>query len=152
MQTEVDPVTAGAEIPHRLSREGEAFLIEVYAQTKETFRRNEEMGETRLGFFITISAIVFAALTTLKPDGLLLAYFGVVLLFFGWLTRVRILRRNQASDDLKVKLAAIERYFNVFEPIARFLPFGLSILDRGSTRLGRSTRAGYARWSNSATR
>lgn len=108
----------------RLEPNVEAFLIEVYGQTKESLRRNEETGETRLGFFLTLSVAVITAITTLKLEAPLLLGAAVFLLAFGLLTRARLIHRDRTTDRLKAALDDLERHFGALDSrIFAWLPY-----------------------------
>lgn len=87
------------------------FLMAEYRAFTESFWKNEEVGEKRVDFFITLTTAVLAAVVTLissdlsslDPDGerriATAALLGTLL--FGLLFFVRILHRNRVTDEYK---------------------------------------------------
>lgn len=99
-----------------------AFLNAEYLHLSESLLRNEEDGEKRVTFFLTLTSGVIAAVGLLirrSDGGLDLAavdesrwFIGPVLLIplcIGWFTFVRILRRNVTTDEYKLALRALRR-------------------------------------------
>ena len=88
------------------------LLLAEYEHMGESFLRNEELGESRVKFFITITGAVMAALATLGDGKTLLIFLALVgLLPFGILTLVRMVHRNIQTDKYLRALASIRRYF-----------------------------------------
>lgn len=94
-----------------------SFLLEEYKQLGESFLRNEELGERRVNFFITITTAVVAGLAAIwkVSDGgfdLALIIFGLAaVLLFGIVTLVRIIRRNLVTHEYLRALGRIRGYF-----------------------------------------
>jgi len=95
--------------------EDEKLLLAEYQQYSEAFWRNEEAGERRVTFFITLTTAIIAAIvalrtSTLQPSELGMrqitsaALAGVVI--FGLATFLRMLQRDRVTDEYK----AILRY------------------------------------------
>jgi 8-oxo-dGTP pyrophosphatase MutT (NUDIX family) len=98
----------------------ERLLLAEYAHIAESMLRNEEDGERRVTFFITLTGAVGAAVAfAVGKDGALEAsrrdpviiLVLVALLALGYLTFLRIVSRNVASDRYKRRLARVRRYF-----------------------------------------
>jgi len=96
------------------------LLLKEYDRCAALFQSNEQMGEGRVTFFITLTGAVLAALISLYTSGStggieMLGAVAVasllVLLMFGIFTLRCIVRRNQTTDEYKVKLDRIRRYF-----------------------------------------
>ena len=112
----------------------EQLLLAEYAHMAESLLRNEEAGERRVTVFITLTtgvgaAVAFAAGQTrvLHPgqrDPLVILGL-LALLALGYLTFVRIVSRNVASDRYKRRLGRVRRYFVMGpdDPRLRFLAF-----------------------------
>lgn len=111
-----------------------ALLLAEYDHVANSLLRNEEDGEKRVTFLITLSGGVAAALgLVLGKDTVLsaaerhpLALLTLAILFaLGYLTLVRVVTRNVASDRYKGGLDRIRRYFveSPEDPRARFLAF-----------------------------
>lgn len=107
-----------------------SFLLEEYKQLGESFLRNEELGERRVNFFITITTAVVAGLAAIwkVSDGgfdLTLIIFGLAaVLLFGIVTVVRIIRRNLVTHEYLRALGRIRRYFTDRDPkILLHLPY-----------------------------
>ncbi len=106
------------------------FLLEEYKSLQESFLRNEELGERRVNFFITLTTAVIgtlAAIWEVANDGIdrIFFFLGLVLVFlFGIVTLVRIIRRNLVTHEYLRALGRIRRYFADTDPaIQRFLPY-----------------------------
>jgi 8-oxo-dGTP pyrophosphatase MutT (NUDIX family) len=96
------------------------LLLKEYEHAADSLLRNEEDGERRVTSFVTIAASVGAVLgfvmgdvrgltsETLQP---LLVFALAAVLGVGYLTFLRILHRNAASDKYKGGLNRIRRYF-----------------------------------------
>jgi hypothetical protein len=93
------------------------FLLEEYRRLASLFQSNEETGERRVSFFVTLTAAVMAAVVTLLtrssgPASLGLALAGlVILLLLGAMTLVRVVHRNRTTDRYKRGLNMIARHF-----------------------------------------
>jgi uncharacterized protein YjbK len=110
------------------------LLLKEYDRLSALFRGNEEMGERRVTFFITLTGAVLAALISLfakggardlRMPGYVATASLLVLLLFGIFTLRRIVTRNRATDDLKAKLDRIRKYFVEKNDKSRvdYLPF-----------------------------
>lgn len=89
----------------------EQLLLAEYKFFTDSFWKNEELGERRVNFFITVTTAVLAAvvaLVTSEHAGFsddhvcqiaTVALFGA--LAFGFVTYLRMLRRNQVTDEYK---------------------------------------------------
>jgi hypothetical protein len=96
------------------------FLIKEFEHTAEALLRNEEDGEKRAMFFMTLAGATGTALafllgkdSALPPEarGRLLTGALSILLAVGYLTLLRIVQRNRASDRYKRALNRLRRYF-----------------------------------------
>jgi putative (di)nucleoside polyphosphate hydrolase len=123
------------------------FLLEEYKSFNESFWKNEEVGERRVDFFLTISSAILTAvvlLTTSEHAGLtrdevkLIATSALTgTLLFGVLFFIRMLHRNRVTDEYKeilkyirFKLCAadpsLHTYQLPFKKHKRFLKGGLT--------------------------
>lgn len=107
-----------------------SFLLEEYKHLAESFLHNEELGERRVNFFITLTTAVMGALVALSEalDGELdpiFVFFGLVaILLFGVVTLMRIIRRNLITHEYLRILGRIRRYFADRDPkIQLYLPY-----------------------------
>jgi MFS family permease len=96
------------------------FLLVEYVHMSESFLRNEESGEKRAAFFVTlvgasggILGFVFGEKTQLRLDQIFLvaAVVAAVLLCFGFLTVRRLIKRDIETDKIKFALRALRRLF-----------------------------------------
>jgi hypothetical protein len=110
-------------------------LLAEYKNLADSFWRNEETGERRLNFFITLVTAVIAALVALATkqndalppaDVRLIAVYALLaLLAFGLTTLLRIMKRNWATDEYKRAMAQIRDQFkSADERLANYQPFG----------------------------
>jgi len=126
---------------------GEKFLLAEYTALSASFWRNEETGEKRVNYLITLVTAVLAALVTLatKQGALSDAQIAwtafaacLALLAVGILTFLRMLRRNAVTDEYKHALDEIRDRFRrldgsaLLEGYEPFIPAG-----RAHRRLGR---------------
>lgn len=94
------------------------FLLAEYKRHNEHFLYSEELGERRVNFFLTLVTAVVGALAIReegilvdeKVDDLFFAALGA-LLIFGWVTLVRLIRRNLASTRELRAMGRLRRYF-----------------------------------------
>lgn len=96
------------------------LLLAEYEHTADSLLRNEEDGEKRATFFVTLAGASGTALAfllgrdaVLHPDSthpLVVGALGVVLAV-GYLAFLRVLQRNLASDRYKRALTRIRRHF-----------------------------------------
>lgn len=110
------------------NREGDPLmqlLLAEYAHTGESLLRNEEDGEKRVTFFVTLAAAVISALAfvvgdegALKGDSVGVQKFAgiatiplILLIALGYLTFMRVVTRNVASDRYKEGMNRIRRWF-----------------------------------------
>lgn len=98
----------------------EAFLVREHEYFSESFWRNEEVGEKRVNFFVTLLTAVLGGLTALatsehrpeKNDFKLLCVYALLgLLLFGWATLNRMIKRKKVSDEYKNALDAIRELY-----------------------------------------
>lgn len=103
----------------------EDFLLQEYSYYAESFWKSEETGEQKLTLLITLISAVLAGLIILlstpfdNPSSIintsnlvLLANFMLsVLLLFGLLTLLRVIKRNSVSDEYKKALDNIRDVF-----------------------------------------
>lgn len=110
------------------------FLLEEYRYLTESFLRNEELGERRVNFFITLTTAVIGGLAAIWKvsdggvDPKLIGFGLVAVLLFGIITLVRIIRRNLVTDEYLRGLGRIRKYFADRDPkrdpeIQLFLPY-----------------------------
>lgn len=87
------------------------LLLEEYKHFAESFWRNEEVGEKRVNFFITISTAILGGIAALYTSNYVsenyyafqsIGIFGLSAdLALGIVTYIRIMRRNKVSDEYK---------------------------------------------------
>ena len=114
------------------------FLKAEYAHVAASLLQNEEDGEKRVSTFIGIATAVGGALGFLLGKGAevvpfvgprsLTAVALIALLALGYVTMLRVITRNKASDDYKEGLRKIRRWFVAVDPegLAAYLPFDLA--------------------------
>lgn len=105
-------------LQHETAKE---FLLEDFKYFSESIWKNEETGETRVKFYITLVTAILAALGALAtsvsdpesvPYVLFVSGFALFgLLAFGIITFFRILIRNKATDKYKDKMDDIRKRF-----------------------------------------
>jgi len=101
------------------------FLLEEYKNLAVSFWKNEETGEKRVNFFITLVTAVIAALIALATNDKgylpretipLITIFSLVgLLLFGIFTLLRMIRRNRVTDEYKKAMGTIRDIFKKFD-------------------------------------
>jgi hypothetical protein len=103
------------------------FLIEEYKAITDSLLRNEESGEKRAAFFMTLAGAaggVLAFLFNGKPDESLLPKAAIpavtsgaaaILLFLGIMTVRRLAERHRVTDQYKYFLRQIRRTFISYE-------------------------------------
>jgi hypothetical protein len=106
--------------PPRVSSDHTAdFLLAEHRYFSDSFWRNEETGEKRVNFLITLVTAVLAALAALAshPGSLTTAQIGgftfaacFALFVVGVLTFVRLIHRNRAADKYKACMDSIRSY------------------------------------------
>src|SRR3954454_19513550 len=112
------------------------FLLAEHRYFSDSFWRNEESGEKRVNFLITLATAVLAAvvalasnhgsLTTKQISGFALAA-CLGLLVVGVLTFRRMLHRNRATDQYKAGMDLIRCYFGAWDRgLSGYEPFAAS--------------------------
>jgi hypothetical protein len=104
------------------------FLLAEYQSHRDEFRRSEEVGETRVNFFITVTTAVLAALAIRDQgiwaggtvDPIFFPGLGALLLF-GVVTLMRLIRRNLVSHEQLRAMGRIRSYFARDEQILQYL-------------------------------
>jgi 8-oxo-dGTP diphosphatase len=121
-----------------LKAESKELLLADYKYLCDSFWKNEEAGEKRVQFFITLVTAVLAATATLIAKASDQKSFDSIdeinlfalsgLLVFGMITLLRILKRNEVTDGYKCDLDEIrERFKDYFDPcgvLSGYEPFG----------------------------
>jgi len=104
------------------------LLLEDYRYLGESLRKNEESGESRVNFYITILAVIPVAIAALsdKKDGPVLdipdvQYMLLITLvsffIFGIFIFLRLVKRNKITDELKFALDNIrQQYKDIYDP------------------------------------
>jgi hypothetical protein len=94
------------------------FLIAEYTHMADSLLRNEEQGETRATFFVTLVGIVGTVLVTGFENNAIaralhdhIRFVLTLLLAFGAVTFFRIVRRNIVTDEYLRALAGLRRCF-----------------------------------------
>jgi 8-oxo-dGTP pyrophosphatase MutT (NUDIX family) len=93
------------------------FFLSEYKYLADSFWRNEEIGETRVKFLITLVTAIIAGLVALAESTqgvdvfLIVLYSLFALMALGVVTLYRILKRNQVTDELKVAMDEIRHRF-----------------------------------------
>jgi ADP-ribose pyrophosphatase YjhB (NUDIX family) len=100
--------------------EAKDLLLEDYRFRAEMMRQSETAGETRVNLFIVLMTVVSAALVSLVTSERRLdksvefiievAALGG-LLVFGWLTLLRLIKRNKTTDECKHSMDVIRQLF-----------------------------------------
>jgi hypothetical protein len=126
------------------------LLLADLARFEESLARNEEVGEKRFSFLLTLVAAVTAGLVSLATrqggfdDQTFRAVFGAgmgALLVVGMLTYARMLQRNRVTDEHKQTLKYIRGTFVALCP--DLASAGYSVPRCRSTRSSRWLRGGY---------
>lgn len=120
-------------------RDSTGFLVAEYQRFANLFSQNEEAGDKRVNFFITRITAMIAALAALVEvskrrdslDEVALRWIAVfallLLLIFGVLTLLRIIKRNRVSDEYKGFMDAIRDHFQEWDDrLENYQPFGKS--------------------------
>ena len=133
------------------------LLLQEHAHFGDSLLRNEEDGEKRVTFFITLAGAVGAVIAFVLKDGQ--ALMGTIspaqlvrtslaaLLLFGATTFMRIIKRNISSDKLKVALREIRLQF-VSDHTRRQLPHAFFTLDEIKPR---KPFTGFGGWLDTVT-
>ena len=113
-----------------------SFMLAEYNRHSGEFKWSEELGEKRVNFFITFVTAVIGALVALGvfllDEGRSLFLFYILcpissffILLFGYVTLVRIVRRNLASHIELRAMGRIRRYFvDRDPPILQYVYYG----------------------------
>ncbi len=120
----------------------EEFLLAEYKTFSDSFWRNEETGEKRVEFFITLATAVIGALVALATSQTQLpaeATYAVMvfalagLLGFGIVTLRRVIKRNSVTDEYKRAMEIVRGHFrNEDERLLDYQPF----VKRGPRKTG----------------
>ena len=109
------------------------FLIAEYEHFADSFWRTEELGEKRLNFFISLLTATVAGLVLLatKESGFSAGEVqwtafgtGLALLLLGISTLLRMLRRNDVTDEYKRAMGLIRQSFATRYGLVDYEPFG----------------------------
>lgn len=109
----------------------EALISREHEYLNQLFISNEEMGEKRVSLFLTLTTGIGAA-AVLAADKIGLGGFHLVFLavafvwfLFGYVTFIRVVRRNLVADKLKVQLCAVRKWYVAETDTAglEFLPY-----------------------------
>ena len=124
--------------PRERKMDAKELLLEDFRYLADSFWKNEQTGETRVNWFITIVTAVVGGLVSLAgakerpPDASLRLIVGAslfALLVLGILTMFRMLTRNQATDDYKRGMDSIRQVFkDSFDDdgvLVGYRPFGV---------------------------
>lgn len=110
------------------------FLIEEYKELNNTLHINEEKGEKRLEFFLTLSSVVLGAIglfikefATIDKKFLDLIYLLIILLLIGlicigFIIQRRLKKRNRTTDKLKSNISQIREIFKRIDFAHTILP------------------------------
>jgi len=98
----------------------EDFLLAEYRYIGDSFWRNEETGEKRVSYYMTLATAVIGALVALTTSdfGSSLALYGIVffalfsLLAIGVIMLLRMIHRNRVSDDYKRAMDLVRSKFS----------------------------------------
>lgn len=117
--------------------EAKELLLEDYRYLADSFWKNEQVGETRVNWFIGIVAAGAGGLVTLAsaehgPSGgslrLIIISSLIALLVFGVFTLLRIIKRNTVTDGYKTDRDAIRQilkdHFDSDHTLLYYQPFG----------------------------
>jgi 8-oxo-dGTP pyrophosphatase MutT (NUDIX family) len=114
------------------------FLLADYKYLCDSFWKNEETGETRVRFFITLVTAVLAAVGALLANAIQKNEFDLVipiclfslfaLFLLGLVTLLRLLKRNKVTDGYKKDMDEIRQrfkeYFDEYGILSGYDPFG----------------------------
>ena len=110
-----------SETPAKHEAEGsEKFLLAEYGYLSESFWKNEETGEKRVNYLITLVTAVITAIVALatrqgdlKPGQIAWIALGacLALLAIGLLTFLRMIRRDEVTDEHKRALDDVRKRF-----------------------------------------
>jgi hypothetical protein len=114
-------------------------LIEDYRYCAEAFRRNEQLGETRVNLFVAFCGAVLTLLGfVLKDRGttgdrlkLIVLTVLLILLCLGFMTLIRLVKRDVTTDDYKCELDDIRLLFKDFvigdDLLRSYFPFRYAV-------------------------
>ena len=125
------PTTLSDDQPQR---NADDFLLEEYKYLAESLWRNEETGERRVNFFISLVTAVIGALvafattqeSALEPDIVkaVTLYALLALFLLGFVTLQRLVKRNLVTDEYKRAMDTIRQEFKKGDPeLAAYIPF-----------------------------
>lgn len=115
------------------------LLLAEHKYLGDSFWKNEESGETKVRFFISLVAAVLTAIGTLLTITIQKEIYNFViipilifalfsLLMFGIVTLLRILKRNEAADSYKKGMDEVrerfKKYFDESGVLSGYKPFG----------------------------
>jgi hypothetical protein len=115
------------------------FLIAEYEHFADSFWRTEELGEKRVNFFISLLTAAVAGLVVLatSESGFsdsqvqwVAFSVGVALLLLGLSTLLRMLRRNEVTDQYKRAMGLVRKTFMNRYPLEGYEPFPPTPLPR----------------------
>jgi len=129
MTTPIDPEQSRSAVKE--------LLLEDYRHATESLWKNEQIGETRVNWFIgivTAAAGGLIGLTTAEPrphgEPLRLIFVATLfaLLAFGIMTLLRIMKRNEKTDGYKKDCDRVRQmfrdHFDSEEILSAYVPFG----------------------------
>ena len=102
------------------TRTPKTFSLKEYRYRATMMAESEKAGETRVNLFVVLMTLVCAALVDLvtgdnelKTETKSLVVIGGLgaLLVFGWLTLLRLIKRNRSTDECKHSLDLIRQLF-----------------------------------------
>jgi hypothetical protein len=122
------------------------FLLEEFKNQSKAIDASEAVGDTRVTQFMTAASALTSALgianilvpalkndngnlsaimSSIPAESYLIALAGMfALLAYGWVTLARIIHRNRTTDEHKVKLDRIRKYFLEKKPdIIEYMPY-----------------------------
>jgi len=100
------------------------FLLVEYSQIADSFLKSEELGETRVSFYIILAtAITGGGVTLVNVEDfpnihVLFILTSIILYFFGFLVLKRMIKRNISTDEYLRALSRIRNYFAFKNPEA----------------------------------
>jgi len=119
------------------SNEAKELLLKDYDYLADSFWKNEQMGETRVNWFITIVTAVSGGLVTLATTehdpkdqslSLIISVSSLFLLALGFTTLLRMMKRNETTDGYKTDMNAIREIFKEHldnkDILRNYSPFG----------------------------
>jgi hypothetical protein len=119
-------------VPPDQRKGSDEFLLAEYQHFADSFWRTEELGEKRVNFFISLVTAVVIALVALAQDkgrfsttqveGIAFAA-GTALLMVGIFTFMRMIRRNDVTDQYKKAMDMIREHFRAAGNMNDYEPF-----------------------------